>query len=77
VINGFKFLADLGVVPVGKTFHPDLGTPMSRHKPFSAQVLLDVFASLHEATAAAGVRPWLSPGSLRGSLAWEYERGYL
>jgi hypothetical protein len=77
VIKGFEYLADIGVVPVGKTFHPDLGTPMSSHKTFSAEELLRAFRGLHEATRRAGVRPWLSPTSLRGSLAWEFERGYL
>ena len=77
VVEGFKELASLGVVPVGKTFHPDLGTRMHNHGTFNPDQLLEAFRGLHEATRGTGLQPWLSPRSLRGSLAWEFKRGYL
>lgn len=76
---GFKFMADLGVVPGANIFHVDPGTVAEKDGLTSPDMnfILDMYYSLSEIYHEYGYKPYFNEGVLRNSLANEVYNGWL
>lgn len=77
--DGFRFMADLGVVPGANIFHVDPGTVAERDGLNGPDMnfILDMYYSLGEIYHEYGYKPFFNEGVLRNSLANEVYNGWL
>jgi len=71
LLEGFKFLCSLGVVPDAPAFHPDRGSILEKQRAPSPEVLLTAARSLAKHYHEYGFKPCLNQESSRSSLLWE------
>lgn len=71
LLEGAKYLASMGVVPEGNTFHPDKGTSLAYRSTFSQYELITIYREIAKIIRENHLKPFLSQKSLRGSLSWE------
>ena len=75
LLEGCRFMADMGIVPTVAVFHPDPKTPFA-HKPSpSEDMLLEFARALGDIYASTGFQPYLL-GCRRSSLDSEIYWGY-
>ena len=71
VKEGFRYMAERGIVPVGKIFHPDEGTPLEDATPWRPRKLLSPYMALAGLYHQYELTPFLNKHSLRGDISWE------
>ena len=71
VKEGFRYMAEQGIVPVGKIFHPDEGTPLEDATPWRPSKLLSPYIELATLYHQYELTPFLNKHSLRGDISWE------
>lgn len=77
--QGFKFMADQGVVPGANIFHLDpkaVGVKLNLKEP-SEDYVLEMYSCLSELYKEYGYKPFFSESVLRNSLANEMYKGWL
>lgn len=77
--EGFKFMADLGVVPGANIFHLDpkaVGVKLGLSEP-SEEYVLDMYGCLSSIYKEYGYKPFFSQSVLRNSLSNEMYNGWL
>ena len=77
--EGFKFMADLGVVPGANIFHLDpkaVGVKLGLTEP-SEEYVLDMYECLSSLYKEYGYKPFFSQSVLRNSLSNEMYNGWL
>ena len=77
--DGFKFMADLGVVPGANIFHLDpkaVGVKLGLTEP-SEEYVMEMYKSLSSLYKEYGYKPFFSQSVLRNSLSNEMYNGWL
>ena len=71
IFKAIEELAALGVVVGGNVFHPDPQARLFYLSPISSAELIKYYEKIAEVYKRYGYKPFLSPTTMRGSLAWE------